>query len=142
MGTRDDKTAARLRVERSSASCFEAVSRNSLRAHRPERSAAVRGGFLSRYASGQRDLNRPKGLRSIGGAAEEQRSRGAEEQRNSLEGNCIRDRTDRASHRGLSNHLGASAPQPLCSSAPQPLCSSAPQPLCPSALPPLRHSAP
>src|SRR6266480_2974302 len=64
MGTRNDKTTAGVRVGRGSQGCFKTISRDSLRSHGPERGAVVRRGFLSRHASGLRDLNRPEGLRS------------------------------------------------------------------------------
>src|SRR5882724_8325500 len=95
MGTRNDKTAAGLRVARGSQGCFKTISRDSLRSHGPERGAVVRRSVLSRDARRQRGLNRPEGLRGRGaeerrggeaegqggGGAEQRRSGGAEEQR-------------------------------------------------------------
>jgi len=120
MGTRNDKTTAGVRVGRGSQGCFKTISRIHF-AHTDLSGVRCSKGFLSRHASGQRDLNRPEGLRSRGTALKEIASE---------------DRTNRASHRGLSNHLGASAPQPLCSSAPQLLRPSVLRPSAPLLLSP------
>src|SRR5258705_3563287 len=124
MGTRNDKTTAGVRVGRGSQGCFNTISRDSLRSHGPERGAVVRRGFLSRHASGQRDLNRPEGLRSRETALKE-----------------IASETAPTAHH-IEDSPTTTAPLLLSRSAPLPLNRSAPLLLRPSAPLPLHPSAP